>query len=151
MAKFIEAGVRAHLRMASIKHHGHGGKPEPAESQRDSERHFQAGAAISSVEGEGVLQMIARQEHWALEDILAIYQSFQVDAVLVEGYKRAAYPKVVMVGKQEDVQLLGELTNVCAVIKPTSVELESLNCPVFSREEELDYQEWFLHYIKKEK
>lgn len=52
--KLIFRASKAGLKAASIKHHGHGGPPDNELSSKDSIRHHEAGAVISSVEGDVV-------------------------------------------------------------------------------------------------
>ncbi|WP_376711888.1 molybdopterin-guanine dinucleotide biosynthesis protein B, partial [Bacillus paralicheniformis] len=47
--KIVHALAEREKKVATIKHHGHGGFPEVA--QNDSEKHRKAGAVVSSVEG----------------------------------------------------------------------------------------------------
>ncbi len=49
-----------------------------------------------------------------LEDLLASYDDF--DLVLIEGYKREGYPKLVLLRNADDLALLDETVAVQAVI-----------------------------------
>ena len=60
------------MKVATIKHHGHGGFPEVA--QKDSERHRKAGAIVSSVEGAGLLSFFIKRN--GLCKKLFAYMSF---------------------------------------------------------------------------
>ncbi|WP_233005193.1 molybdopterin-guanine dinucleotide biosynthesis protein B [Exiguobacterium aurantiacum] len=96
------------LRVGVIKHHGHGGSFDLP--MTDSHRHSLAGAVLSSVIGEdGTL--IEWQAVDTFELLLNWYEA-HVDIVLIEGYKRKDYPKVVLVRDGHEQPI--DVTNVIA-------------------------------------
>ncbi|MGD7008219.1 molybdopterin-guanine dinucleotide biosynthesis protein B [Metabacillus sp. 84] len=107
------------LNVGSLKHHGHGGAPDL--HGKDSSRHFEAGAAVSAAEGAGVLQLSARLEGSALEELIQFYSHFNLDVLFIEGYKHARYPKAVLIEKEEDLSLLDQLTGIICVITDLTV------------------------------
>ncbi|MBP2079873.1 molybdopterin-guanine dinucleotide biosynthesis protein B [Oceanobacillus polygoni] len=113
--------------VASLKHHGHGGAPIGLENT-DSEKHKQAGAVISGVEGDGILQLSAAS--WDVEQMLAIYQLMGVEVLVIEGFKKEPFPKVVLIQRKEEVVLLEQIENVKAVLTPLA--LKDVSCPVFN-------------------
>ncbi|MCM3761627.1 molybdopterin-guanine dinucleotide biosynthesis protein B [Alkalihalobacillus oceani] len=133
--KLIKTGGELGLKVAAIKHHGHNTPQKPEAGLKDSERHRQAGAAITAVEGGGSLQIHIQQQSWSLAEILALYEQFSPDLIVVEGYKKAPYPKLVLLRGEEDLELLQELTNVRAVITWKQLRLGTHPFPVFSLEE----------------
>jgi len=116
LEKLVRAALRYNLRVGTIKHHGHDGRPSEADVGKDSYRHRKAGADITAVVGEDMLQLHAIQSAWKLEQIIELYKWLGMEAVFVEGYKNANYPKVVMVRHNDDIELLTSVTNVVAVI-----------------------------------
>lgn len=116
------------LNVATLKHHGHGGEPNIVKGT-DSYEHLQAGALMSGVQGENRLQLkIAHSSHIDLEEIIAIYKHFPIDLLLIEGYKRAPYPKIVLLNDSADEHLL-RLENIIAVggwSRPTLLEKQYL-------------------------
>ncbi|MBJ6950209.1 molybdopterin-guanine dinucleotide biosynthesis protein MobB, partial [Vibrio cholerae] len=78
----------------------------PEVAQKDSERHRKAGAIVSSVEGAGLLSLSSLREKWSLQEIIRLYEFFEVDTILIEGYKKESYPKVVLLRSAEDIELL---------------------------------------------
>src|SRR5690625_1984789 len=68
--RLIELLSARSVRVASLKHHGHGGVPLGLE-ETDSEKHRQAGALIAGVEGAGVLQL-SNHHAWRMEQMVAI-------------------------------------------------------------------------------
>lgn len=132
MEKVISGAAEKGVRVASIKHHGHGGAPDV----KDSTRHQQAGAVIAGVEGSGILQLNIQQSEWALNDILRLYEMFPVDCIFIEGYKGEAYPKAVLIRNEEDLHLL-HLENIQCVI--SWIDLPASGFPVFHVKQENEY------------
>lgn len=101
------------LKVGTIKHHAHG-KPA-APPQKDSTLHEEAGAVIAAVEGNGTLRLAIEQPLWTLTQILQVYEPFELDAIIVEGYKKELHRKVVLLRHIEDFELL-QLPNIVAII-----------------------------------
>lgn len=141
--KMVHALTEREMKVATIKHHGHGGFPEVA--QKDSERHRKAGAVVSSVEGAGLLSLSSLRDEWSLQEIIRLYEFFEVDMILIEGYKAENYPKVVLLRSAEDAELLHKVENIAAVITwydaSSNVREEY---KVFHITEEKLYIDWFL-------
>lgn len=117
------------LKVASLKHHGHGGIPEGIDNT-DSEQHLQAGSQISGVLGEHILQL-SHSVDWDVEQILAIYKQFQHDMLIVEGFKDLAYPKIILLRNQHDLTELQHLENIIGVVKPRNVMIDNCHKPIF--------------------
>ncbi|PFW56045.1 molybdopterin-guanine dinucleotide biosynthesis protein B [Bacillus cereus] len=145
--KIVNALAERKIKVATIKHHGHGGFPEVA--QKDSERHRKAGAVVSSVEGAGLLSLSSLKEEWSLQEIIRLYDFFEVNTILIEGYKKESYPKVVLLRSAEDVELLHKVENIVAVITwhdaPANLREEY---KVFHITEEELYIDWFLQTVR---
>ncbi|EJQ36057.1 MULTISPECIES: molybdopterin-guanine dinucleotide biosynthesis protein B [Bacillus] len=148
--KVVHALAESEMKVATIKHHGHGGFPEVA--QKDSERHRKAGAVVSSVEGAGLLSLSSLREEWSLQEIIRLYEFFEVATILIEGYKKENYPKVVLLRSAEDVELVHKVENVVAVITwynaPVNLREEY---KVFHITEEKLYIDWFLQTVRSAK
>ena len=103
-----------------IKHHGHGGTPEPPPSGTDASRFFGAGAASSIVSGGGTLLLQGRHpqdEEGELEGLIALTEAYaRPDLILIEGYKEAEYPKVVLLRSEEDWTKLSGLVNIGLIV-----------------------------------
>ncbi|WP_100011461.1 molybdopterin-guanine dinucleotide biosynthesis protein B [Lentibacillus sediminis] len=143
--KLIHALAAEGFRVASLKHHGHGGTPDGFEDT-DSARHHEAGAFISGVQGEGLLQLAARPT-WELEQMTAIYQQLGTDILVVEGFKKHAYKKIVLIRREEDLHLLKELTNIVAVITRPTLNAADYPFLVFSQAEMDRCIEWLLAHF----
>ncbi|GIN21301.1 molybdopterin-guanine dinucleotide biosynthesis protein B [Siminovitchia fordii] len=146
ITNLIKACREKGVSVGTIKHHGHGGKPERQVLNKDSEKHRLAGASVTAVEGAGTLHIEAMKDGWELEDILQIYGQLPIDIILVEGYKKMDFPKVVLLRNPQDEFLLQELSNIIAVISH-----EHLNCstpfPVFGNDETERFVLWFMNKI----
>ncbi|HHY2677713.1 molybdopterin-guanine dinucleotide biosynthesis protein B [Bacillus cereus group sp. BY112LC] len=148
--KVVHALAESEMKVATIKHHGHGGFPEVA--QKDSERHRKAGAVVSSVEGAGLLSLSSLREEWSLQEIIRLYEFFEVDTILIEGYKKENYPKVVLLRSAEDVELVHKVENVVAVITWYNVPVNLREeYKVFHITEEKLYIDWFLQTVRSAK
>lgn len=150
-SKLIETLSTHGLKTVTIKHHGHGGKPDVAD-QKDSAIHLSAGAIASLVEGEGRLILQAEKCEFSLEQQIELLKFFHSDVILVEGHKSENYPKLLLVRDNRDLPLLDLVNNVLAVVywKEEMVDLISakLDVPAF-----LIYDEavisWTVQMIKK--
>jgi len=134
---------QAGISVAALKHHGHGGFPDGLD-QKDSIRHQKAGAIISGVEGAGLFQL-AKKQPWDFEQIIRIYELFQVDLLIIEGYKKKDYSKIMLIHGEADVELLSETSNIIAVVSDLPLDDSDLEIPVFKRDEMLELCEWVLH------
>ncbi len=149
MEQLITQATSDGFRVGTIKHHGHGGIPM-IESSKDSVRHEKAGASVTAVEGEGTLRMSIHQSNWQLADILAIYETFNMDMILIEGYKNEDYPKVVLLRQAEDESLLQKVSNIiCVLYWPTYPLNKPLDYPAYSIQEEAKYMEVLMQEMRR--
>ncbi|MFS0562281.1 molybdopterin-guanine dinucleotide biosynthesis protein B [Terribacillus sp. 179-K 1B1 HS] len=118
------------LKVGSLKHHGHGGKPQGWQ-KTDSAKHLQAGAMLAGVEGAGVFELETSSLEWELEKLIPIYQYAGVEIMIIEGYKQAAYPKIVMLRNPKELALLESVTNCMAVVSDEQ-EARKYSYPVYS-------------------
>lgn len=147
MEKLIVSATAEGARVATIKHHGHGGAPT-AVNRKDSQRHEQAGAVIAGVEGAGTLFLTIQQASWKLKELVELYQQFQPDLILVEGYKNEDYPKVVLIRHQEDVDSLKKLTNIICVLYWQDVDPSTFTCPAYPIKQEDLYVNLLLEKVR---
>ena len=147
--KIIENLSVKKFKVATIKHHGHGGKPDLVE-QKDSSQHLSAGAFVSLVEGEGRILLQAEKDSWSLEEQMKVLKTLEPDYILIEGHKRAVYPKVVIVKNSEDLALLSNLNNIQAVLYWEEdvgvVKSSSYSFPFFKIGSDSGY-EWICNYL----
>lgn len=101
-------------RVVTIKHHGHVGEDITLQDTSvDHMRHFEAGASQSIVQGHAYVQSVTRQPAAEPLEVLIQHQiHVPYDIVLVEGYKQAAFPKVIMYRNEDERQQLLTLSEV---------------------------------------
>jgi molybdopterin-guanine dinucleotide biosynthesis protein B len=116
VVEYIEAAVRQKLKVGTIKHHGHLEAIKMDDQRKDTGKHRQAGAQVTLVEGNGSLVLTSEKLSLSLSQMVTLYSQFQLDVIIVEGFKLAAYPKVVLVTSQADLLLLNDLLNISCVI-----------------------------------
>ncbi|HYK72300.1 MAG TPA: molybdopterin-guanine dinucleotide biosynthesis protein B [Pseudoneobacillus sp.] len=134
--------------VGTIKHHGHGGKPEINE-EKDAAKHIQSGAKVSIVEGDGRLLLQAEKSCWTLEEQIQIMLSFGLDLLLIEGHKYADYPKVFIIKNEEDLILINELTNIQVILfRDEIVFPKGLTIPTFKLNSEESYN-WVVQYLER--
>lgn len=103
------------INVVTIKHHGHGGKPYINE-KADSTRHLDSGASATLVEGEGRILLQAERTSWTLAEQIKLLSYFEPDVILIEGFKRELYPKLVLIRDKSDEELLTTLANVTGTV-----------------------------------
>ncbi|MCM3160268.1 molybdopterin-guanine dinucleotide biosynthesis protein B [Metabacillus litoralis] len=118
---YIKACAEAHLKVGTIKHHGHGGTSLHHDQQKDTGKHRQAGAYVTLVEGNGSFILSSDKLTLTLKQMITLYNVFELDLILVEGFKFERYPKVVLLRGEEDIELLDKLENVCCILASFSL------------------------------
>lgn len=150
MTKLIQALNQNGVRVGTIKHHGHGGIPDSVDSGKDSQKHRQAGAAVTAVEGAGMLQIQAYKiDGWELKDIVSLYNKLPIDIILMEGFKMERYPKIVLLRSEEDKKLLEALENIKAVICWYKPNKTKTGIPTFYIKDENIYMQWIKAYFER--
>ncbi|MCK0473416.1 molybdopterin-guanine dinucleotide biosynthesis protein B [Halalkalibacter sp. APA_J-10(15)] len=133
--------------VATIKHHGHRGERlYDSREAKDSDRHLKAGAIMTVVEGGGDLILHKQNHVESLEQTIKLLQSLEADFILVEGYKRECYPKVVILKGNEDQHMLSQMENVQIIItwgRPFEADV-----PVFTIGEEEEYVSFIVKRIR---
>ncbi|WHY02085.1 molybdopterin-guanine dinucleotide biosynthesis protein B [Neobacillus sp. DY30] len=142
--KLIEILKDEGIKSVTIKHHGHGGKPDII-SQKDSAKHINAGAVASLVEGEGRLCLQADDTALTLEEQINFVTFFNPDIIIIEGHKKKTYPKLLILRDENDLSLIYDVCNIQNVIVWKKELLdgvkELLKVPVFHIEEEMAISE----------
>jgi molybdopterin-guanine dinucleotide biosynthesis adapter protein len=113
--KLLERLNKENIRTGTIKHHGHGGKPEINE-KKDSAKYSRTGAIASLVEGEGRLLLQADRSEWSLVEQIKFLAPFNLDLILVEGHKNQGFSKAVIIKDENDLFLLEKLKNIVVVL-----------------------------------
>lgn len=144
-SKIIEKFSNQGIKVASLKHHGHGGVPLGIEDT-DSIKHLQAGAVISGVEGDGMFQL-TKQKPWKVQEMLAFYKTLEIEVVIMEGFKAHPYKKIVLIRDENDLSLLKELTNIKAVVTSLSLREEIYSYPIYKPTEQDLLIEWLTNQL----
>ncbi|WP_423409689.1 molybdopterin-guanine dinucleotide biosynthesis protein B [Heyndrickxia sp. MSNUG] len=147
--KLIEHLSASGLKIATIKHHGHGGKPEVDET-KDSGRHIAAGATVSLVEGDGRILIQAEQKQWSLLEEIEMLSFFKPEVILIEGYKNEKYPKAVILRDKGDLELLDILPGIKVIFYRDASMARHLidqDIPSFDTSDESGFT-WLTNYIK---
>lgn len=98
-------------RVAVIKHDAH--DFEMDHPGTDSYRHRAAGAAAIALVSPRKTAVI-REEETSLDKLIEDFCGY--DVILVEGFKKERYPKLVMVRRAEDTELVRGLENVAGIV-----------------------------------
>lgn len=136
-------------KIVTIKHHGHGGKPDMVEN-KDSARHVNAGALASIIEGEGRVLLQAEKPNWSLAEQIHLASALSPDTILIEGHKHEVFPKGVLLRDEGDLHLLKELTNIkiilCRQPELANMLQRDLPYPVYSEVE--GFYSWIIKYVE---
>ncbi|MCT8140439.1 molybdopterin-guanine dinucleotide biosynthesis protein B [Anaerobacillus sp. CMMVII] len=149
--KLVSAASKNALRVGTIKHHGHGGELTSLDVGKDSWKHRQAGAVVSAAVSKGALQMnVARENDWEPDELLAIFQTFPIDVIIIEGFKTSPFPKVVIMKDQSDIKLLDKLDNTFCVISwfPIDPEQKLDEVAYFQLDDDENYLDYLLQRLR---
>ncbi len=138
MKKLISELGKEQISVVTMKHHGHGGKPDIAQ-EKDSTEHIGAGALASLVEGDGRLILHAEKREWKIEEQIQLLSLLQPEIILVEGHKFAQFPKGVIVRKQEDAELLSMLENIEVIYYWEPSLIKGIDIPSFHIDDQAGY------------
>lgn len=128
------------LRVAVIKHDG-GHDVQIDQEGKDTWKFHQAGAPLVAIQSK-------TQTAWFeytpihLDEIIERMKAGQPDLILIEGFKREAYPKLVVIRSEEDRELVHELTNPIALVSWSPLSHPTL--PVFSIDDHLAISQFLL-------
>lgn len=112
LAEFlVKALTEAGCQVGTIKHDGH--RFDIDHEGTDTWRHRQAGASMTAITSRD-RTVIMEEKSSELDDI--VHRMLAMDAIVVEGFKEADYPKVVILRSAEDIELVHRLRNVIAVV-----------------------------------
>lgn len=149
--KLIQALKNQGIKSVTIKHHGHGGRPDVI-PQKDSSLHLEAGALAALVEGDGRLVLQADESFLTLDEQIRLMAYFHPDIILIEGHKKQSYPKLLILRNENDLALITYVNNIKAAIVWThsliEVVREQLGVPVFHIQEDRAVAEVSAELIK---
>lgn len=148
--KIIGELEKINLKYGVLKHHGHGGRPVLHDEGTDTWKYREAGASATAVEGEGFFQFTANVPEMPLETMLSFFQLLPLDGLILEGFKRADFPKIVLIRTEEDLALLEEITNIMAIIVwDQKVKLNTQTQPTqFFIYDDTNYLNYIVEWLK---
>jgi len=119
-------------RVGTLKHDAHQFEPEP--SGTDTWQHRQAGALVTAISSPARTAWVLEQST-PIEELVSRMEIHSLDDLIVEGFKSALYPKIVLLRGEGEEELL-ELANVIAIGSRTplpTIEAHAaqLGIPVF--------------------
>ncbi|HEY4554744.1 MAG TPA: molybdopterin-guanine dinucleotide biosynthesis protein B [Bacillaceae bacterium] len=130
----ILEGKSRRLTIGTIKHHGHGGAPAVPKLEKDTDKHRDAGADAVCVYGEETMVMEVHKRDWTPHQLIRFFQGLGLDFVFLEGFKKEAFPKVVLIRSPQDEVLLKQLSEIRAVLAWIPVNNE-YSFPIYKVEE----------------
>lgn len=133
--------------VAVLKHHGHGGTPAMPDDGTDTMRFWNSGADTAAVAGGGAVQLVWNEEPEfdRLKELAAIGTP---DVLLIEGYKREAGEKIVLLRNSDDWGALGGLTDIRLVVGCPGLELDMPH--IQSRDSVSELDDWFTKWLVEE-
>lgn len=102
------------LKTAVIKHDVHGFEADPKGT--DTNRLRQAGAAATAITSPWRTALVIEEETPLSELVSRFEEDGSYDLILIEGFKREHYPKLVLLRSIEDIMLLDELTHIEGIL-----------------------------------
>ena len=126
ISSWIETLAKRNKSVAVIKHHSHDSQLNQPDSNVDSMRFMASGAISSLVCGSDLIQLHMRQSHSSLSQMLQLASMAAPDLILIEGFKEADYPKIVLIREAKDWLTLGKLSCIVGVITHENVILENI-------------------------
>ncbi|WP_256760058.1 molybdopterin-guanine dinucleotide biosynthesis protein B [Cohnella sp. WQ 127256] len=97
--------------VGSLKHDVH--HFEPDIPSKDTWQHRQAGAYVTAITSPARTAWV-QERSTPIEQLVSEMEARTLDYLIIEGFKSAPYPKLVLIRKEEDLDLL-KLSNIQAV------------------------------------
>lgn len=141
LAKLIPLLERSGLRVGVVKHDG-GHDFEWDQPGKDTWRYREAGASLVAITSQTKTAFL-EQKPLPLPVLVERMGQAGADLVLVEGFKREPYPKLLLVRDQNHLELLDAVSRVEAVVSWEKVEARGL--PVFH----VDDVEGIARFVRK--
>ncbi|RFB31571.1 molybdopterin-guanine dinucleotide biosynthesis protein B [Brevibacillus sp. VP] len=127
LCKLIEQFTHIGVRLGVIKHDGH--DFELDQQGKDTWNFRQAGAPMVAIQS--ATKTAWMENHAVPLSQLILRMSEQgAELILVEGFKQESYPKIVVIRREEDIELLDKVQNILAVV--SWLPLQKMSIPVFS-------------------
>ena len=131
------------LKVAVIKHHGHGAKLAMPDEKKDSMQYLVHGADTSIVSGGGYTQHITNNEK-SYESLIDLALFENPDVILVEGYKGKSCAKAVRGGKEDEGETVSQLANIQL---DSGLDQKCAFPHIASREHQAELADWLLDWV----
>lgn len=145
ITKLLKQLAQQRITTAVIKHHGHDDTLDIQDSGKDTESHRNAGAFITGISSSGGA-IFSMNHELPLEKAIDIYKVLDVQCVLIEGYKKVQYPRVLLCRNQNDSDLIIKSSETIALISEVQLASNS-SFPHFLRTEEDKWVKYLVEYI----
>ncbi|TLS37841.1 molybdopterin-guanine dinucleotide biosynthesis protein B [Pseudalkalibacillus caeni] len=148
--QIVRACAQKGFRVGTLKHHGHGGRLDPVDQHKDTGKHRLAGAVMSGVQGGDTFQITLEDKSFSgPEVLLPFYSSAGLDLVIIEGFKRYNYPKVVLLRDRADLNLIEQSSEIIAVISREKDITVNSAVPFFTSDQSGEYTKKILCWIER--
>lgn len=144
ICRLVHRMTKEGFRVGTIKHDAH--RFEIDHEGKDTWRHRMAGAkavAITSQEQTAVI----RQQHTPLDELITNMRD--LDLIVIEGFKAASYPKIVLVRTSDDASLLKQTDHILAIM--SWVPLSKTVAPTFDINDFSRLYAHLRHYLETER
>ncbi|WP_339060976.1 molybdopterin-guanine dinucleotide biosynthesis protein B [Tepidibacillus marianensis] len=126
LTKVILAFKEKGYRVATIKHDAH--RFQMDIEGKDTWKYAQAGSDIVLINSQAKLAMIqALESPISFEEVVSHVNN--VDIIFVEGYKHESPPKILVVRRETDIELLPQLQDIMAIA--TTLPIHHTKLPVY--------------------
>jgi molybdopterin-guanine dinucleotide biosynthesis protein B len=110
------------LRVGTLKHDAHDFEPDiPG---KDTWQHRQAGAHVTAITSPSRTAWVQEQPS-SLKQLVAEMANHALDYLIIEGFKSADYPKIVLIRGEQDEELLSLPNVIAAAIREPNKSIES--------------------------
>jgi molybdopterin-guanine dinucleotide biosynthesis protein B len=132
------------LHIGVIKHDGH--DFEIDQPGKDTWKYREAGAQIVAIQSERKTAWI-EQQPVPLKTLVQRMTAAGAQLVLVEGFKREHYPKLVFLRCPEDQELLAQVSRIAAVVTWETAQLAESSVPKFSIDDSVGVARYILQLM----
>lgn len=145
--------AKYHYQVATIKHDAHSFQMD--KKGTDTWKHRQAGADFSLIQSSEEIGITMKSHtEKTLDQLVHEITCFgSYDLLLVEGFKKESYPKIVLIRHQNDFNLISEVNHKLAIIFQHASDLKILqeegqHVPLFLQSDEEAILHWVDGYVQ---
>jgi molybdopterin-guanine dinucleotide biosynthesis adapter protein len=141
LKKLSQQGIKSGV----LKHHGHMDKLAINDKGKDTESHRNAGAFITGISSSGGT-IFSLEHELPPEKGIEIYKVLNMECVLIEGYKKIQYPRVILCRNKDDKDIIENSKKPIAVICDESLT-NNCSVPLFLWNEEDQWVDFLMEYL----